>query len=129
MEDAKKDYTKAYKEKGIVNPDVEMDNLKSALSNIGSQLREARQQQAKLAADIEWVKKKRDNPDADDRSIDDEMIQKFTTGIVALQNKMADEQIIQEAQDRGREPPGPGRPAWAAASARGPSRRRNSTSW
>ena len=55
LEQAKADYLESLKlkGKGIVNADVAMDSLKTDLSNIGAQLRQARQQQAGLAAEIE----------------------------------------------------------------------------
>jgi uncharacterized protein involved in exopolysaccharide biosynthesis len=98
LERAKKDYGEAYKAKGIANPDVEMDNLKTALASIGTQLREARREQARLAAEIKWLEEKKKNPDADDRTIDDQFINELNLRLSSLSNKMLDEQAIQTAK-------------------------------
>ena len=98
LEASKRAYAESFKEKGIDDPVVAMDSIKTALTNIGNQLRQSKQQQAQLAAEIEWLKKKRDNPDLDDRTLDDQFISEINIRISAISNKMVDEQAIQSAR-------------------------------
>jgi uncharacterized protein involved in exopolysaccharide biosynthesis len=99
LERAKKEFADAYRLKGITNPEVEMDQLKTALATIGGQLRQARQKQAELAAEIKYQEKRRDNPDADDKTIDDQFVAELNVRLSSLSNKMADEQVIQTARN------------------------------
>lgn len=98
LEAAKKAYADEFKARKIADPDFETDHLKTALSSIGSQLRQARQQRASLSAELAYQKKKRDNPDKDDQTIDDQFVQDLNIRLSAINNRMMDEQAIQTAR-------------------------------
>ena len=98
LEKAKKEYADAFRLQGVANLEVDMDNLKSALASIGTQLREAKREQARLGAEIKWLEKKRDNPDKDDSTIDDQFVSELNLRLSSLSNKMLDQQAIQTAK-------------------------------
>jgi hypothetical protein len=98
LDRAKKEYGEAYKAKGIPDPEVEMGTLKTALASIETQLREAKREKARIAAEIKWLEEKKKNPDVDDKTIDDQFVSELNVRLSALSNKMLDEQAIQTAK-------------------------------
>ena len=69
----------------------EQDNLKSALADIGSQLRQARDRQARLKAEVKYLEAKRDAPpDASDASVDEQFYSELSARIESVLNNKVD---------------------------------------
>jgi uncharacterized protein involved in exopolysaccharide biosynthesis len=99
LERAKDDYRNAYEAKDIANPEVELDTLKTALSEIGSQLRQARSHQFDLKVKIDYLETKQKAPrGTSDDAIDEQFYNELSARIAGLQQRMMDEQTLQSAK-------------------------------
>jgi uncharacterized protein involved in exopolysaccharide biosynthesis len=101
LEIAKEDYRKAYEARGIGDPLVELDTIKSALTDIETQLRVARERQAKVKLEIKFLEARRDAPaDASDAALDESFFPILQSMMQELQSKMINQQSVDTAKIR-----------------------------
>jgi uncharacterized protein involved in exopolysaccharide biosynthesis len=101
LEDAKEGYRRAHESKGIADPDVEHETLRSSLADVEVQLRAARKQQAEVKLAIKYLEARRDAPaDATDAAVDDTFFPILQAMMNELQTKMVNQQALDTARIR-----------------------------
>jgi uncharacterized protein involved in exopolysaccharide biosynthesis len=99
LEKAKADYAEAFRAHEIESPELEMDNIKTLLADIGGKLIEAQLRQATIPHEIQFQETLRDAPpNASDSILDERLLSKLQ----ALQNnnsqRMLDDRTLEEAR-------------------------------
>lgn len=98
---AREEFRKAHESRGIGDPIVEQDTIKTAISDIETQLRLAREKQAKLKLEVKFLEARRDAPaDANDAAFDESFFPVLQTMMQELQSKMFSQQTIDTARIR-----------------------------
>ena len=98
-EAAKEEYRKAHENRGVADPDIEHESLRSSLSEVDSQLRVARQSQAKLKREIKFLEARRDAPtDPSDAGFDEQFFPALQSMMGELQSKMLNTQTLEGAK-------------------------------
>ncbi|HEX3146575.1 MAG TPA: hypothetical protein VHR66_00640 [Gemmataceae bacterium] len=99
LERAKTDYAEAFRAHKIENPEVELDNYKSALADIGSKLLDAQTRLAVLPAEIQFQETLRDAPpNASDAVLDEQLLSKLQALQFNNQQRMFDERTLEDAR-------------------------------
>ena len=96
---AKEEYRKAHESKGVDDPVVEQETLKLAIADIETQLRVARERQAKLKLEIKFLEARRDAPvDASDAAFDDSFFPILQSMMQELQTSLLNQQATDSAK-------------------------------
>jgi hypothetical protein len=99
LEAAKEDYRKACEAHGVGDPQVEQESLRVAISEIESQLRIAREKQAKLKLEIKFMEARRDAPaDSSDETFDENFFPVLQSMMTELSTRMVNQQQIDTAK-------------------------------
>lgn len=98
---AKEEFRKAHEAKGIDDPVVEQETLKLAIADIETQLRAARERQAKLKLEVKFLEARRDAPaDANDAAFDDTFFPILQSMMQELQTSLINQQATDSAKIR-----------------------------
>jgi uncharacterized protein involved in exopolysaccharide biosynthesis len=99
LELAKEDYRQAHEARGVGDPTVEQDTLRAAVTDIETQLRAARERQAKLKLEVKFLEARRDAPaDASDAAFDESFFPILQSMMQELQTKMINQQAVDSAR-------------------------------
>jgi uncharacterized protein involved in exopolysaccharide biosynthesis len=99
LERAKEEYAAAFRAKGIDSPEVELDNLKTALGDIDSKLLEALTRQGQIPLERKVLEAARDAPAGENDAVLDERMLSAMQAIQAdLQRQQLDDTRMEEAR-------------------------------
>lgn len=99
LERVKEEYADAFRKKGIASPEVELDNLKSALATIDTRLLEAQQRQAQIPLERTVLEAARDAPQGENEvAVDERMLAAMNALLQQLQQQKLDDQALDEAR-------------------------------
>jgi capsular polysaccharide biosynthesis protein len=99
LDQAKMDYAEAFRAKGFENPEVELDNLKTALAGADSKLLEALSRKAQIPLEKQYLETARDAPKSEnDQGLDERTMSAMSALQGDLQRQMLDDQSLEEAR-------------------------------
>jgi len=99
LEEAKSDYRKAHENRGVADPDIEHESLRSSLAEVETQLRMARTSQGKLKFQMKYLEAQRDAPtNPSDAGFDDQFFPVLQTMMNEMQTKMINAQTLDGAR-------------------------------
>lgn len=99
LEAAKAEYLKAFRDRGFVSPDIDLDNLKSSLAGIDNKLIEAQARLAQLPLEKKALQATRDAPRGEnDQGVDPQTLTIMGQIQQEIQRQSIDEQTLEEAR-------------------------------